>query len=70
MHVSVRCELGLSIITEVSPGQEKNCSLFLCSLCSQSQIDRHVELLRSNLEKVLQRLQDRLPGAVRWTKAE
>ncbi|KAK5616841.1 hypothetical protein CRENBAI_018320 [Crenichthys baileyi] len=36
----------------------------------KSQIDRHVELLRSNLEKVLQRLQDRLPGAVRWTKAE
>uniref|UniRef100_A0A3Q2GDH4 Reticulon n=1 Tax=Cyprinodon variegatus TaxID=28743 RepID=A0A3Q2GDH4_CYPVA len=36
----------------------------------KSQIDRHVELLRSNVEKILERLQDRLPGAVRRTKAE
>ncbi|XP_012714921.2 reticulon-3-B isoform X2 [Fundulus heteroclitus] len=36
----------------------------------KSQIDRHVELLQSNLEKVLQRLQDKLPGAVRRTKAD
>ncbi|KAM4750662.1 reticulon-3-like [Anableps anableps] len=36
----------------------------------KTQIDRHVELLRSRLDKVLERLQDRLPGAVRRTKAE
>ncbi|KAM4594165.1 reticulon-3-like [Fundulus diaphanus] len=36
----------------------------------KSQIDRHVELLQSNLEKVLQRLQEKLPGAVRRTKAD
>lgn len=36
----------------------------------KTQIDRHVDLLRSRLEEMLQRLQDRLPGAVRRTKAE
>ncbi|XP_007543741.1 PREDICTED: reticulon-3-like [Poecilia mexicana] len=36
----------------------------------KTQIDRQLVLLRSKLEKVLLRLQDRLPGAVRRSKAE
>ncbi|XP_043970919.1 reticulon-3-like isoform X3 [Gambusia affinis] len=36
----------------------------------KTQIDRQLVLLQSKLEKVLLRLQDRLPGAVRRSKAE
>ncbi|XP_047433711.1 reticulon-3-B-like [Mugil cephalus] len=36
----------------------------------KTQIDQHVELLRTKLEDFLQKLQDRLPGAVKRTKVE
>uniref|UniRef100_A0A3Q3MK58 Reticulon n=2 Tax=Mastacembelus armatus TaxID=205130 RepID=A0A3Q3MK58_9TELE len=34
------------------------------------QIDRHIELVRSTVEETLQKMQDKLPGAVKRTKAE
>ncbi|XP_042244783.1 reticulon-3-like [Thunnus maccoyii] len=36
----------------------------------KTQIDRHMEMIRSRLEETLQKLQDRLPGAVKRAKAE
>ncbi|XP_071395115.1 reticulon-3-B-like [Centroberyx affinis] len=36
----------------------------------QTQIDRYIELVRSRVEETLQKLQDRLPGAVKRTKVE
>ncbi|XP_054460242.1 reticulon-3-B-like [Anoplopoma fimbria] len=36
----------------------------------KSQIDRYIDLIRSRVEEMLQKLKDRLPGAVRRTKAE
>ncbi|XP_044200215.1 reticulon-3-B-like [Thunnus albacares] len=36
----------------------------------KTQIDRHMEMIRSKLEETLQKLQDRLPGAVKRAKAE
>ncbi|XP_068558834.1 reticulon-3-B-like [Cebidichthys violaceus] len=36
----------------------------------KAQIDRYIELIKSRVEEMLQKLKDRLPGAVRRTKAE
>ncbi|XP_069570647.1 reticulon-3-B-like [Brachyistius frenatus] len=36
----------------------------------KAKIDHHIELFRSRLEETLQKLQDRLPGAVKRNKAE
>ncbi|KAF1394473.1 hypothetical protein PFLUV_G00000670 [Perca fluviatilis] len=36
----------------------------------KTQIDQYIELIRSRVEETLQKVQDRLPGAVRRSKAE